>query len=514
MKEKVCIFLIKISNWLRRVSINGCIAFYIIVILYDINVKILSTRILQNINICNINKITVIESILFLSLVLSFFSNDKLNSRILMFSYILLSIFAVNETILWLGFTVNKKPNIWISLLIGIAIWIILFVLLKRKLANITEKYENKKQVLLGMIATYAVSVSFFTFISVICFNLKNICLLLIISVFFTILYWIVLNKVLFQISNLQNKNVIFKILTLLNAGQSYLFYFILCICINVYFNFLFSNYGAALLILSISILCVVLSFGQKLFELYGGFSVSLIIIINLIPILLSWFYKGSESFGNLEFPKFIFALILGIGALLLLFVGEEVQTLNGIDISKDKFSALNKKIAKYKIIISNTAILATFVSVILSEKSNINGWVTWLKKTFDTLWLKEILKQLIPFKGKKDISIILLGISLMVMLILIIVIAFILEKLEIKVFKVLIEHNDVKESETDMDDDKTIITIHNQKLIIENKSGKTTTDFNNKNTKIIIKSDKELMCSQKIDDSGEIQIEYQLKDK
>ncbi|WP_283112243.1 hypothetical protein [Lactobacillus gallinarum] len=64
------------------------------------------------------------------------------------------------------------------------------------------------------------------------------------------------------------------------------------------------------------------------------------------------------------------------------------------------------------------------------------------------------------------------------------------------------------------MDDDKTIITIHNQKLIIENKSGKTTTDFNNKNTKIIIKSDKELMCSQKIDDSGEIQIEYQLKDK
>ena len=226
MKEKVCIFLIKISNWLRRVSINGRIAFYIIVILYDINVKILSTRILQNINICNINKITVIESILFLSLVLSFFSNDKLNSRILMFSYILLSIFAVNETILWLGFTVNKKPNIWISLLIGIAIWIILFVLLKRKLANITEKYENKKQVLLGMIATYAVSVSFFTFISVICFNLKNICLLLIISVFFTILYWIVLNKVLFQISNLQNKNVIFKILTLLNAGQSYLFYF------------------------------------------------------------------------------------------------------------------------------------------------------------------------------------------------------------------------------------------------------------------------------------------------
>ena len=199
---------------------------------------------------------------------------------------------------------------------------------------------------------------------------------------------------------------------------------------------------------------------------------------------------------------------------MLLLFVGEEVQTLNGIDISKDKFSALNKKIAKYKIIISNTAILATFVSVILSEKSNINGWVTWLKKTFDTLWLKEILKQLIPFKGKKDISIILLGISLMVMLILIIVIAFILEKLEIKVFKVLIEHNDVKESETDMDDDKTIITIHNQKLIIENKSGKTTTDFNNKNTKIIIKSDKELMCSQKIDDSGEIQIEYQLKDK
>ena len=61
---------------------------------------------------------------------------------------------------------------------------------------------------------------------------------------------------------------------------------------------------------------------------------------------------------------------------------------------------------------------------------------------------------------------------------------------------------------------ERTIYTKDLTVSIIENKSGKTTTDFNNKNTKIIIKSDKELMCSQKIDDSGEIQIEYQLKDK
>lgn len=408
-----------ISNWLRRLSINECITVEFTVISYSIilNWGQLVAKILWGIVCIG-------------GLLLSFFSCKKLNETIASFSYGVSIVTLINGMIVWIWHTCYKMSifsanvNTLITLLIAIVILIILF---KTSLKYLLKKYDLKDALglLVFLITIIFVIISFVLFLITTLYTMYPhkfwgfIFLgLIILFLFFMIRKRFVLQK------KLQDKIDLIRAITIVNVCQSYTFYFVLLIFISVFFKIASNNLMVSFLIISIATILVLWSYWVTITKIYGGIYFGLIVmLIASIPLLAFIFYEESLNSGKSWSFKFIIAFILSVGAILLSVVGNDAQTLLGIDIDKDKY--LKKKIAKYKLWVSNAVISATFFSAIV----NIKGFILWLEKN-----------RILGNFDKKYGSTILLDILLLIILIFIIAFAMLLTQLEVRTLKSIVD--------------------------------------------------------------------------
>lgn len=167
---------------------------------------------------------------------------------------------------------------------------------------------------------------------------------------------------------------------------QSFVTFFYIFLILLSLLNLALNDFLTAILVLSFTFLITIFSYWKEIIKTYGDDSFGLImVILTLVPILIVGFYKESKTLGSVNISKFIFALILEIGALLLLVVGKDVSNIVGINLDNDSYKWLKLKVSKYKLNISNWVILATFFNTILIITNNLVYFDNWITKYFKT---------------------------------------------------------------------------------------------------------------------------------
>lgn len=174
---------------------------------------------------------------------------------------------------------------------------------------------------------------------------------------------------------------------------QTFIVSFILCLLTIQKLNISVNTYSGALLVISISGLITVILYWANFKEIFGDNSFAFIMSIEFLsPILLYLVYYQTGILDGYTFSKFMFGGILAVGAILLLVVGEDSQLLNGIGITRQLNNDEKRKIAKYKIRVSNGVIIASFMNVLFSKINKFVNWIATFNKEMDTEWLLVII--------------------------------------------------------------------------------------------------------------------------
>lgn len=176
---------------------------------------------------------------------------------------------------------------------------------------------------------------------------------------------------------------------------QTFIVSFILCLLTIQKLNISVNTYSGALLVISISGLITVILYWANFKEIFGDNSFAFIMSIEFLsPILLLLYlvYYQTGILDGYTFSKFMFGGILAVGAILLLVVGEDSQLLNGIGITRQLNNDEKRKIAKYKIRVSNGVIIASFMNVLFSKINKFVNWIATFNKEMDTEWLLVII--------------------------------------------------------------------------------------------------------------------------
>lgn len=97
-------------------------------------------------------------------------------------------------------------------------------------------------------------------------------------------------------------------------------------------------------------------------------------------PLMVYLLYYQSHIVDKVSYSKIMFGVILAIGAILLLIVGEDAQLLNGYGLTRKLTIYERRKIAAYKLRVSNGVIIATFMNLLFSK---INKFINWIHKIF-----------------------------------------------------------------------------------------------------------------------------------
>lgn len=174
---------------------------------------------------------------------------------------------------------------------------------------------------------------------------------------------------------------------------QTFIVSFILCLLTIQKLNISVNTYSGALLVISISGLITVILYWANFKEIFGDNSFAFIMSIEFLsPILLYLVYYQTGILDGYTFSKFMFGGILAVGAILLLVVGEDSQLLNGIGITRQLNNDEKRKIAKYKIRVSNGVIIASFMNVLFSKINKFVNWIATFNKEMGTGWLLVII--------------------------------------------------------------------------------------------------------------------------
>ena len=91
-------------------------------------------------------------------------------------------------------------------------------------------------------------------------------------------------------------------------------------------------------------------------------------------PLMVYLLYYQSHIVYKVSYSKIMFGVILAIGAILLLIVGEDAQLLNGYGLTRKLTIYERRKIAAYKLRVSNGVIIATFMNLLI-------GYIKFLNK-------------------------------------------------------------------------------------------------------------------------------------
>ncbi|WP_290079323.1 hypothetical protein [Lactobacillus taiwanensis] len=149
------------------------------------------------------------------------------------------------------------------------------------------------------------------------------------------------------------------------------------------------NNYPGALLVISTSGLFTVILYWSNFRKVLGDNYFAFIMLIEfLLPIILYLVYYQTRILDEHTFTNFMFGVILAIGAILLLVVGEDSQLLNGVSITRQLNNYEKRQIAKYRMRISNGVIIATFMNVLFSKISDFINWIATFFKGMNTRWM------------------------------------------------------------------------------------------------------------------------------
>lgn len=170
---------------------------------------------------------------------------------------------------------------------------------------------------------------------------------------------------------------------------QTFIVSFIICMLIILRLNISVNNYPGALLVISTSGLFTVILYWSNFRKVLGDNYFAFIMSIEfLLPIILYLVYYQTRILDEHTFTNFMFGVILAIGAILLLVVGEDSQLLNGVGITRQLNNYEKRQIAKYRMRISNGVIIATFMNVLFSKIDDFINWIATFFKGMDTHWM------------------------------------------------------------------------------------------------------------------------------
>jgi hypothetical protein len=170
---------------------------------------------------------------------------------------------------------------------------------------------------------------------------------------------------------------------------QTFIVSFIICMLIILRLNISVNNYPGALLVISTSGLFTVILYWSNFRKVLGDNYFAFIMLIEfLLPIILYLVYYQTRILDEHTFTNFMFGVILAIGAILLLVVGEDSQLLNGVSITRQLNNYEKRQIAKYRMRISNGVIIATFMNVLFSKISDFINWIATFFKGMNTRWM------------------------------------------------------------------------------------------------------------------------------
>lgn len=153
------------------------------------------------------------------------------------------------------------------------------------------------------------------------------------------------------------------------------------------------NTYPVALLTLSFAGLVTVLLYKINLEEFFGdNYFFFTMVTIFTAPLMVYLLYYQSHIIDKVSYSKIMFGVILAIGAILLLIVGEDAQLLNGYGLTRKLTIYERRKIAAYKLRVSNGVIIATFMNLLFSKINKFINWIHKIFKQIDRNWLLIIL--------------------------------------------------------------------------------------------------------------------------
>lgn len=211
-------------------------------------------------------------------------------------------------------------------------------------------------------------------------FNIMGIFLLIILIV-----------QIRVPLLGLNDKN--FSIFTLSKAFkifETWLSLVVTSVVILQIFRVELTAYKFPILILSLSGLVTILLYWADLEKIFGDkyFAIIMIIVMSS-PSVLYMIYKQNRLIGEIKFTQLMFGVILAIGAVLLLIVGEDSQLINGIGIIRNLTNQERIKIARYRMMISNGTILATFMNAsVFNRRDKVVNALFHFFKDSDKAWL------------------------------------------------------------------------------------------------------------------------------
>ncbi len=187
--------------------------------------------------------------------------------------------------------------------------------------------------------------------------------------------------------------NLFFRIEDFLKILQIFLVCFLIEVIILWSLKISLDTYSVTLLTLSFAGLVTVLLYKINFEEFFGDkYFFFTMVTIFTVPLIVYLMYYQSHIVDKASFSKIMFGVILALGAILLLIVGEDVQLLNGYGLTRKLTISEKRKIAAYKLRVSNGVIIATFMNLLFSK---INKFIDWIHKVFkqiDRNWLLIIL--------------------------------------------------------------------------------------------------------------------------
>lgn len=387
--KKVCK---KISDFIINVSINGLI---LLELLYFLNMYKID------------NKLILIFSLLMVVMsIIDIFKRFKVVKTVnYQVSYIFLlilflygtgsTVWEVNGTVYHVDFALKDKYIMLINAVVIFVSILVLFILSRHKKKNINlhaliEKFNDKLIKLLIMAIELFLLIFFIIIIQINVYSvIKNSILFGLlggVGIFITIIGFFH-NNLRASINNFNNQIIKYeRKFPIFDFVQSITFFFMVFVYIGYSYiwNGKDASYKEAFLTLAYSILITVILYWFKIRD--KPLSI-ILIVINWVPIFIFGIYDQEQILGSPQFSKFVFAFILGLGAILLLVVSEDSQTINKVKLT-DRDDKL--RIAKYKMRVANGVIFATFANVVLGDKDNIvplNKWLTnLLSKYFSNI--------------------------------------------------------------------------------------------------------------------------------
>ena len=387
--KKVCK---KISDFIINVSINGLI---LLELLYFLNMYKMD------------NKLILIFSLLMVVMsIIDIFKRFKVVKTVnYQVSYIFLlilflygigsTVWKVNSTVYHFDFALKDKYVMLINAVVIFVSVLVLFILDRHKNKNINlhaliEKFNDKLIKLLIIVIELFLFIFFIIIIQIIVYSvIKNSILFGLLGGvgLFIIIIGLSHNRLRASINNFNNQIIKYnRKFPFFDIVQSIIFFFMFFVYIGYLYiwNGKDASYKEAFLTIAYSILITVILYWFKTKD--KPLSI-ILIVISLVPIFIFGIYDQEQILGSPQFSKFVFAFILGLGAILLLVVSEDSQTINKVKLT-DRDDKL--RIAKYKMRVANGVIFATFANVVLGDKDNIvpfNKWLTnLLSKYFSNI--------------------------------------------------------------------------------------------------------------------------------